>query len=162
MFGHRTRSYRELPVRLADFGVLHRNEFSGALQGLTRVRRFQQDDAHVFCRRRPPAHPLWHAWRSPALVYKQQAAQMAGSRLHGLYGAPAHSKPPTQTGLLLHRWCGRAVCSEQRQRGELDGSADSRPCSALSFCAAAAGQTRSWRRSAPVCACLMRSTRSSG
>ncbi len=50
MFGHRMRSYRELPIRLADFGVLHRNEFSGALQGLTRVRRFQQDDAHVFCR----------------------------------------------------------------------------------------------------------------
>jgi len=49
MFGHRVRSYRELPLRLADFGVLHRNEFSGALTGLTRVRRFQQDDAHIFC-----------------------------------------------------------------------------------------------------------------
>ncbi|KAJ9060461.1 threonyl-tRNA synthetase [Entomophthora muscae] len=49
MFGHRDRSYRELPLRLADFGVLHRNEFSGALTGLTRVRRFQQDDAHIFC-----------------------------------------------------------------------------------------------------------------
>jgi threonyl-tRNA synthetase len=50
MFDHRARSYRELPLRLADFGVLHRNEFSGALTGLTRVRRFQQDDAHIFCR----------------------------------------------------------------------------------------------------------------
>ena len=50
MFANRTRSYRELPLRLADFGVLHRNEFSGALSGLTRVRRFQQDDAHIFCR----------------------------------------------------------------------------------------------------------------
>lgn len=49
MFGARKRSYRELPMRLADFGVLHRNEFSGALHGLTRVRRFQQDDAHIFC-----------------------------------------------------------------------------------------------------------------
>lgn len=44
------RSYRDLPVRYADFGVLHRNEISGALSGLTRVRRFQQDDAHIFCR----------------------------------------------------------------------------------------------------------------
>jgi threonyl-tRNA synthetase len=35
---------------MADFGVLHRNEFSGALSGLTRVRRFVQDDAHIFCR----------------------------------------------------------------------------------------------------------------
>ncbi|ORE09732.1 threonyl-tRNA synthetase [Rhizopus microsporus var. microsporus] len=50
MFAHRERSYRELPYRFADFGVLHRNEFSGALSGLTRVRRFQQDDAHIFCR----------------------------------------------------------------------------------------------------------------
>jgi len=50
MFGHRIRSYRELPLRVADFGVLHRNEVSGALTGLTRVRRFQQDDAHIFCR----------------------------------------------------------------------------------------------------------------
>ncbi|KAI8971845.1 hypothetical protein BDF20DRAFT_907413 [Mycotypha africana] len=50
MFGHKERSYRELPIRFADFGVLHRNEFSGALSGLTRVRRFQQDDGHIFCR----------------------------------------------------------------------------------------------------------------
>lgn len=50
MFKSRERSYRELPWRVADFGVIHRNEFSGALSGLTRVRRFQQDDAHIFCR----------------------------------------------------------------------------------------------------------------
>jgi len=49
MFGHRTRSYRELPIRFSDFGVLHRNENAGSLTGLTRVRRFQQDDAHIFC-----------------------------------------------------------------------------------------------------------------
>merc|ERR1712070_1067282 len=50
MFKQRKRSYRELPWRLADFGVLHRNEISGALTGLTRVRRFQQDDGHIFCK----------------------------------------------------------------------------------------------------------------
>lgn len=50
LFGSKTRSYRDLPLRWADFGVLHRNEYSGALHGLTRVRRFQQDDAHIFCR----------------------------------------------------------------------------------------------------------------
>lgn len=49
IFEHVLRSYRELPLRFADFGVLHRNELSGALTGLTRVRRFQQDDAHIFC-----------------------------------------------------------------------------------------------------------------
>nr|CAH8823128.1 unnamed protein product [Trichobilharzia regenti] len=50
MYAKEIRSHRELPLRFADFGVLHRNEFSGALAGLTRVRRFQQDDAHIFCR----------------------------------------------------------------------------------------------------------------
>ena len=49
LFGLRPRSYKELPIRMAEFGVLHRNELSGALTGLTRVRRFQQDDAHIFC-----------------------------------------------------------------------------------------------------------------
>jgi len=49
MFANEMRTYRELPIRFADFGVLHRNELSGALTGLTRVRRFQQDDAHHFC-----------------------------------------------------------------------------------------------------------------
>merc|ERR1711935_519485 len=49
IFDHGVRSWKELPLRLADFGVLHRNELSGALSGLTRVRRFQQDDAHIFC-----------------------------------------------------------------------------------------------------------------
>ncbi|XP_035285447.1 threonine--tRNA ligase 1, cytoplasmic isoform X2 [Anguilla anguilla] len=49
MYEQRVRSWRELPLRWADFGALHRNELSGALTGLTRVRRFCQDDAHIFC-----------------------------------------------------------------------------------------------------------------
>jgi threonyl-tRNA synthetase len=50
LFRDEIKSYRDLPVRLADFSALHRNEISGALTGLTRVRRFHQDDAHIFCR----------------------------------------------------------------------------------------------------------------
>ena len=50
MFDNEIRSYKDLPIRYSDFGVLHRNELSGALSGLTRVRRFQQDDAHMACR----------------------------------------------------------------------------------------------------------------
>lgn len=49
MFGSIQRSYRELPIRYADFSALHRNEITGALSGLTRVRKFVQDDAHIFC-----------------------------------------------------------------------------------------------------------------
>ncbi|MEX1223149.1 MAG: threonine--tRNA ligase, partial [Pirellulales bacterium] len=45
----RPRSYRELPIRLAEFGTVYRNEKSGELNGMTRVRGFTQDDAHIFC-----------------------------------------------------------------------------------------------------------------
>ncbi|EKG18536.1 hypothetical protein MPH_04338 [Macrophomina phaseolina MS6] len=50
LFASEKRSYRDLPIRFADFSALHRNEISGALSGLTRVRRFHQDDGHIFCR----------------------------------------------------------------------------------------------------------------
>lgn len=50
IFRQEIRSYRELPLRLAEFGVVHRKEPSGALQGLFRLREFTQDDGHVFCR----------------------------------------------------------------------------------------------------------------
>ena len=50
LFKKKARSYRDLPIRYADFSPLHRNEISGALSGLTRVRRFHQDDGHIFCR----------------------------------------------------------------------------------------------------------------
>ncbi len=49
IFRDRLRSYRELPLRLAEFGSCHRNEPSGALHGIMRVRAFTQDDAHIFC-----------------------------------------------------------------------------------------------------------------
>ena len=49
IFGSRPRSYRELPLRLSEFGHVHRHEISGVLHGLTRVRAFTQDDAHIFC-----------------------------------------------------------------------------------------------------------------
>ncbi|KAI0474827.1 threonyl-tRNA synthetase [Xylaria cf. heliscus] len=50
IFASQRRSYRDLPIRYADFSPLHRNEISGALSGLTRLRRFHQDDGHIFCR----------------------------------------------------------------------------------------------------------------
>ena len=49
IYNHGLRSYRDLPLRLAEFGSCHRNEPSGTLHGLMRVRNFVQDDAHVFC-----------------------------------------------------------------------------------------------------------------
>ncbi len=49
IFNHGLRSYRDLPLRFAEFGSCHRNETSGSLHGLMRVRGFVQDDAHIFC-----------------------------------------------------------------------------------------------------------------
>jgi threonyl-tRNA synthetase len=50
IYRSRVRSYRELPLRLSEYGVLHRNELSGVLSGLTRVRHFVTDDAHIYVR----------------------------------------------------------------------------------------------------------------
>ncbi|ARC54093.1 threonine--tRNA ligase [Candidatus Riesia pediculicola] len=49
IFQQKIRSYRDLPLRIAEFGNCHRNELSGSLHGLMRVREFTQDDAHIFC-----------------------------------------------------------------------------------------------------------------
>ena len=49
IFNQGLRSYRDLPLRIAEFGIVHRNEPSGTLHGLMRARRFVQDDAHIFC-----------------------------------------------------------------------------------------------------------------
>ena len=43
------KSYRDLPLRMGEFGICHRNEPSGTLHGLMRLRSFTQDDAHIFC-----------------------------------------------------------------------------------------------------------------
>ena len=49
IFNQGLKSYRDLPIRMAEFGSCHRNEPSGSLHGLMRVRGFTQDDAHIFC-----------------------------------------------------------------------------------------------------------------
>jgi len=49
IYGHKPHSYKELPIRIAEFGTVYRYEQSGELHGLTRVRSFTQDDAHIFC-----------------------------------------------------------------------------------------------------------------
>lgn len=51
IYKNKRRTYRDLPIRFYDPGILHRNELSGSLGGLTRMRQFSQDDGHIFCRR---------------------------------------------------------------------------------------------------------------
>ena len=50
IYNHKRHSYRDLPLRLAEQGLVHRNEDSGSMHGLLRVRHITQDDAHIFCR----------------------------------------------------------------------------------------------------------------
>ena len=70
LFKSQRRSYRDLPIRYADFGPLHRNEVSGALSGLTRVRRFHQDDGHVFCRPAQVSEEISSSLEFVAMTYK--------------------------------------------------------------------------------------------
>ena len=64
------RSYRDLPIRYAEFSPLHRNEISGALSGLTRVRRFHQDDGHIFCRPNQVKESIMESLNFIQTVYK--------------------------------------------------------------------------------------------
>lgn len=70
LFKSQKRSYKDLPIRYADFSPLHRNEISGALSGLTRVRRFHQDDGHIFCRPIQIADEISKTLQFVAMVYK--------------------------------------------------------------------------------------------
>jgi threonyl-tRNA synthetase len=70
MFGAEKRSYRELPIRYHDQSVLHRNEASGVLSGLTRVRQFSQDDGHIFITPDQIASEVESALRLVQKVYK--------------------------------------------------------------------------------------------
>lgn len=69
IFRKQVRSFRELPLRYAEFGACHRNEPSGALQGLMRTRAFVQDDAHIFCREDQIEHEVANFAAMLRLVY---------------------------------------------------------------------------------------------
>ena len=70
IFKNEFKSYKDLPLRIADFGALHRNELSGALSGLTRVRKFCQDDAHIFCTQKQIVDEIDKALKFVDYVYK--------------------------------------------------------------------------------------------
>src|SRR5438552_5694137 len=70
IFGSRRRSYRELPWRVADFGRLHRYERGGVVHGLSRVRSFCQDDAHIFCTNEQVSEEIENFIRLLYAVYK--------------------------------------------------------------------------------------------
>lgn len=70
IFGNSTRSYKDLPLRLSEFGIVHRHELSGTLHGLFRVRNFTQDDAHIFCTQDQVAAEIKKLVQLAQTVYK--------------------------------------------------------------------------------------------
>lgn len=70
IFNQKLRSYRELPLRIAEFGYCHRNESSGSLHGLIRARNFTQDDAHIFCTKSQISNEINHCINIIFNVYK--------------------------------------------------------------------------------------------
>ena len=87
------RSYRDLPIRYADFSTLHRNEVSGSLTGLTRLRRFHQDDGHIFCRPSQVQTEIARTLAFVQLVYKKLGM--------GKYKLILSTRPETKTGEAL-------------------------------------------------------------
>ncbi|KAJ1995162.1 hypothetical protein EDC05_001253 [Coemansia umbellata] len=69
IYASELRSYRDLPIRYADFSPLHRNEIAGALTGLTRVRKFHQDDGHIFCTREQVQNEIESCLRMVESIY---------------------------------------------------------------------------------------------
>ncbi len=93
LFSTRKHSYRELPLRWAEFSRLHRNERSGTLTGITRVRAFAQDDAHIFCEPEQVPEEIDSFFRMTAEVYEKlglEGLEMAVStRPEQFLGDPA-------------------------------------------------------------------------
>ena len=106
IFRSRQRSYRELPLRLFEFGTVYRYEKSGVVHGLTRVRGMTQDDAHIFCTqgadgRRARVAPRLRARPAPRL--RPRATSTSSCRP----GLPGRRSAPTRSGTRPPRRCAR-------------------------------------------------------
>ncbi|TPX60314.1 threonine---tRNA ligase [Powellomyces hirtus] len=110
VYASSAKSYRDLPIRLAEFSPLHRNEASGALTGLTRVRKFHQDDAHIFC--------------TPDQLQSEIAATLHFiDRVYTIFGFPAYelalsTRPETKFVGEVQQW----EDAETQLRKALDGT----------------------------------------
>jgi threonyl-tRNA synthetase len=110
VFASKARSYRDLPIRYADFSPLHRNELTGALSGLTRGRRFHQDDGHIFCRPLQIRDEI-----SKSLEFVRQAYGVLGL---GLYRLALSTRPADQFIGTIEEWNN----AEDALRESLDAS----------------------------------------
>ena len=103
LFASTLRSYRELPLRFAEAAPLHRNELVGALHGLMRVRKFSQDDAHIFCTREQIEDEVFGC-----LDYAATSTTCSGSRRSSSSRPdPRTSSAPTRSGTSPRALCAR-------------------------------------------------------
>ncbi|WP_249199421.1 aminoacyl--tRNA ligase-related protein [Photobacterium sp. GJ3] len=100
LFKRGVHSYRDMPVKLFEFGLVHRNESSGSLNGCLRLRQFTQDDAHVFCAWSQARDEVRHFLSRAQLVYRQ-------------YGYPQLSVKISTQHLAMIQSAGLHVISDQ-------------------------------------------------
>jgi threonyl-tRNA synthetase len=105
IFASKKRSYRDLPIRYADFSPLHRNEIHGALSGLTRVRRFHQDDGHIFCRPSQIRHEI-----AQTLDFVQSVYRVLGL---GPYRLALSTRPAEGTIGTAEEWTNAEVALKE-------------------------------------------------
>ena len=106
LFGSQLRSYRDLPMRYAEAAPLHRNELTGTLHGLTRVRFVTQDDAHIFCTEEQVAD---RGRRRHRLRRGTSTGCSAWSRTPSSRPGPTTSSAPTSSGMSPRTRCGEAL-----------------------------------------------------
>ena len=105
IFNSDLRSYRDLPLRYGEFGACHRNEASGALHGLMRVRAFTQDDGHIFCA--PRRHRVGGAPPSTGSRWRSTRTSDSRTSRSGCRCAPRSASAPTRSGIAPRGRCAR-------------------------------------------------------
>ena len=111
LFGSQLRSYRELPIRFAESSTLHRNEPSGTLHGLLRVRHVTQDDAHIFCTAEQIEDEIFGCLDYAAFLYDLFGME---ARVRAL--DPARQQARHRRGVGLHRGRARLGARAARAR----------------------------------------------
>ena len=119
IFNSDLRSYRDLPLRYGEFGACHRNEPSGALHGIMRVRGFTQDDGHIFCTRR--ADPAGVRRVQPAGAGRLPATSASPTSRSSSRCGPSSASATTRPGTAPRTRCATRCAHAASQWTELPG-----------------------------------------
>ena len=120
VFNHGLHSYRDLPIRYGEFGACHRNEPSGALHGILRVRGFTQDDGHIFCTEDQIEAEVtaFHQQAMDGLRATSASPTCSSRSRCARNRASATTRPGTRPRTRCARRCAPAACEWQELPGE--------------------------------------------